>query len=1742
MNALHDCASAPARHFARSFLQSTYGPLKSSCGPLCLGLLLAIGSLPAFGQVEDEGPMLEDDSVPVLSLEVDQSIVLVGETAQLSLFGRHPDESVVDLTAAGATTFLSPNEAILTVDSKGAVVATGPGSGLIVAQYEGHPAEVTVIVLDPADQDSDGIADELETLHGLDPNDRADAGGDLDGDGLANRDELELGTDPQVADSDGDFLSDGDEVVQGRNPSGPDPFNVRSGCMVSALNRTALVDPNGSWVLPNVPAGQGLVRIRATCIEGGRTRSGQSAFITVPPSGQVRVEDIDFETASPVPSRLALSAPTVLLTAPGETTQLSATATLPDGTTQDATAPEKGTSYRSSNPAIAEVGEAGRVTARNSGVVLISALNQGALAVLQISVVAAGDSDGDGLPDDLEIANGLDPNDPIDGLDDSDGDGLATSDELGRGLDPLDADTDDDRLADGREVRETGTNPLLFDTDGDLVSDGLELQAGSSPLDRLSVELAPILAGLALEPNAFTIVYNTILGEGSRRVAALATLIDGTRLDATGEPYGTTYTSSNLVVASFGAEPGQIFAGASGVALVSATNGTFTAGAEVRVESFSPRALSVLALPGAANELALDGNHVYAACGGADLQVVDVTDPANPVLVAGLSLPGEAFDVVVAEGVAFLAAGSGGLVTVDVAHPAAPVYLGSIKTGLPALAVAVEGDVAYVADGRELRLFAVGDPARPQALGSLQLQGRPRGVAVHGSLAYVASERGGLQIVDVSDPLNPFWTGSVPTRGNGGDAADVVVRENRAYVADGATGLGGIRVVDVSDPAAPLLIGSSADAYGITGLALDGGFLLGADFFYVNAVPVFGIATDTPVLAAALDFSREPSFRGDNGKGVATRNGLVYMVGDRDNMYRYALTGRSALHIGQVLRLEEVDGTPRPPTAKLIAPLPGSSIRERRSLRITAQATDDLGVALVRFKINGSVEATDFASPFTFAYEVPNGVDDLELVAEAEDFTGSRGSSEPIHVSVIPDTDPVIALLLPSGTLPIPGGSSVQIALRATDDQAISQVEVFVDGASYATFDRKPYVTGLWVDPFISSFTVTALATDDVGQTAALEPATFTVDSDEPPRVHVLQPSDGAVVAAGGVLRFSVGASDDVELTELRYLVNGEVYATASTPPFEIVFRADPAATEIRLAAVAVDSRGQEATSAEVVLAVAPDPGTTAGGRVVGFSGAPVAGAAITCLGRQGTSGADGRFTIPGLPTIQAQVSCQARGIQEGQEVAGDSLAQPVEPGGVTEMGDIVLSSSLLYLAEGDFESTVRGRVHLLDPASPKMLPVLEDGGSGHGITGIAFDHRGRLWVTTVEETPGSFSPSTSPGELAPRDVFDGQGRTSLAAFDPDTGEVLELGELGYFQELAADRSSGGVAPRVSPTLTVHDLAFDPVSETLFGVIGRDSLEIVAIEDYAVRSVASGFEGDSVGLAAGSDGRLYLALTSAGAGSLVPVDPGTGESGPAVSFAAPSAVQGMSLAPGGRSFRLVAGSEVYDLDPATGAVTLLATPSGLLEGHLQALAYRPAAVTPMSTTLVAQVTDPSGAPVLGVRVHYPGGSLETDANGSFSAAGVVVKTQSLRLAVDDFPDLVFSPATTVAPGGVTDFGTVELEARACVEATLLAGPACIADGSPLALEVRSSSGRWTLVGTIHPGADGRFCANLKQWDGYRVEGGAVCAEDPAWPCGAYLQLDSMDEVFGRCASPEHLCQDSGLLELSCEIPSEGGGG
>jgi len=125
------------------------------------------------------------------------------------------------------------------------------------------------------------------------------------------------------------------------------------------------------------------------------------------------------------------------------------------------------------------------------------------------------DTDGDGLPDDVERLLGLDPrkadsngNGVPDGAEDPDRDGLTSAFEIAFGTDPRRADSDGDGLNDGdedvdrdglsaRRELAAGTDPLRADTDGDGWPDEGEVTGGSDPLNPLS---QPFVGALGLPP------------------------------------------------------------------------------------------------------------------------------------------------------------------------------------------------------------------------------------------------------------------------------------------------------------------------------------------------------------------------------------------------------------------------------------------------------------------------------------------------------------------------------------------------------------------------------------------------------------------------------------------------------------------------------------------------------------------------------------------------------------------------------------------------------------------------------------------------------------------------------------------------------------------------------------------------------------------------------------------------------------------------------------------------------------------------------------------------------------------------------------------------------------------------------------------------------------------------------------------------------------------------------------------
>ncbi|MGD2114272.1 MAG: carboxypeptidase regulatory-like domain-containing protein, partial [Acidobacteriota bacterium] len=304
-------------------------------------------------------------------------------------------------------------------------------------------------------------------------------------------------------------------------------------CTVNILNRSVQVAPNGTFAIGDVPEQPGYFRVRAVCTRpDGQTVRGQSDFIQLTGVSTATIDGLVLGEFDPPPAELEIQAPRTLFTLQGQTAQFTATAILPGDQARNATSASAGTLWGSSDPAVVSVGPDGLVTAHSRGRAIVMARNEGVVGSVAVEARIPNDADGDGLPDEYERANGLNPNDAGDAAEDRDGDGLTNLQEfeLGTGIEA--ADSDGDGLTDGEEVA-LGSDPVAADSDGDGLLDGTEVLAGTdlanpdSDGDGLADGLEVDFGLDPLAPNPTTTVTGRVVGPDGAAVPGATALAFG---------------------------------------------------------------------------------------------------------------------------------------------------------------------------------------------------------------------------------------------------------------------------------------------------------------------------------------------------------------------------------------------------------------------------------------------------------------------------------------------------------------------------------------------------------------------------------------------------------------------------------------------------------------------------------------------------------------------------------------------------------------------------------------------------------------------------------------------------------------------------------------------------------------------------------------------------------------------------------------------------------------------------------------------------------------------------------------------------------------------------------------------------------------------------------------------------------------------------------------------------------------
>lgn len=179
--------------------------------------------------------------------------------------------------------------------------------------------------------------------------------------------------------------------------------------------------------------------------------------------------------------------------------------------------------------------------------------------------------------------------------------------------------------------------------------------------------------------------------------------------------------------------------------------------------------------------VAIDGSTAYLCAHGDGLEIVDLTVPRAPQLLATIPDLVNSWDIALQGNLAYVADGSGGLAVIDITEPSAPQHLVSLPTSGAANDVVTDGSVLVVTCGSAgVDVFTLEDPASPTLQSTINTSGLAITAALDGSLVHVA-DWDDVETYDLTSPWSPQPVGGefTPVRAMGLDA-----REGLVAVAD----------------------------------------------------------------------------------------------------------------------------------------------------------------------------------------------------------------------------------------------------------------------------------------------------------------------------------------------------------------------------------------------------------------------------------------------------------------------------------------------------------------------------------------------------------------------------------------------------------------------------------------------------------------------------------------------------------------------------------------------------------------------------------------------------------------------------------------------------------------------------------------------------------------------------------------------------------------------------------------------
>lgn len=210
----------------------------------------------------------------------------------------------------------------------------------------------------------------------------------------------------------------------------------------------------------------------------------------------------------------------------------------------------------------------------------------------------------------------------------------------------------------------------------------------------------------------------------------------------------------------------------------------------------------------------------------------------------------------------------------------------------------------------------------------------------------------------------------------------------------------------------------------------------------------------------------------------------------------------------------------------------------------SAPLSGDKLIGIVTFKtksLNGTVDMN-----FTSGTLLLSATDSTDLLGSLNATGGAT-----FYVDLTP---PTVSITSPSNGAVVSkvSGSNLSITATATDDSAVSKVDILINGALQTSLTTSPYTFSVsTLNLPLGDNTISARAYDPYGNSATSSTITVVLADQTAPTINITQPTSGATVSATTTVTAS--ASDNTGgsgISKVEFYIDGALVRTDTVSPY----------------------------------------------------------------------------------------------------------------------------------------------------------------------------------------------------------------------------------------------------------------------------------------------------------------------------------------------------------------------------------------------------------------------------------------------------------------------------------------------------------------------------------------------------------------------------------------------------------------